>query len=422
MNNSRDHPVFKRLSRQQLIVRRRSLGLQPLVLDATFASSRKTRCKLCGRRFNPVWKNYLCHLCGRWVCEPCSSVVERERELLLVRFVRCCVTCLKMTNKLPDSELLSPFLATPYVTASCHSQLGLHLADVLRTKKELRPTVLQLLSYLGRPLGSNAQILAEIREDEWVAATELVSSSLSPDALARTKSGKQRRREKRRNGDTSVKPGNPEWVQFLVQQCFEVSLAELPLEECLVSEADGTRQYPIFYDDDSDVPFAPTTPNEADRDACMAKCNLLGRGIAEHKEVQLICHLAAKEFDALVATVTAVQADKHYALTIVNEGSCVTTDRAKSFCAHAMVAGTPFLVRNTMLDVRFRNFPCVRGDTEGSTSRVLFYFAFPITAAHTDTVIALLCVMDSKPRKSITTMQYTVLKKLTEILSSIFAA
>ncbi|KAK1946363.1 hypothetical protein P3T76_001916 [Phytophthora citrophthora] len=416
MSNTRDHPVFKRLSRQQLIVRRRSLGLQPLVLDPTFASSRKTRCKHCGRRFNPIWKSYLCHLCGRWVCEPCSSVVERERELLLVRFVRCCVTCTKMLNKLPDPEFLLPFLAVPYVTASSNSQLGLHLADVLRTKKDLRPTVLQLLSYLGRPIGTNAQILTEIREEEWAAATELVSSSATP---IRTKSGKQRR-QKRRNGDSGVKP-NPEWVQFLVQQCFEVALMELPLDECVISESDGTRQYPIFYDEETDVPFAPTVPNEAARDDYMAKCNLLTRGIAEQKEVQLICHLAAKEFDALLATVTAVQADKHYALSVVNsESTCVSTDRAKSFCAHSMVCGLPFLVRNTLLDVRFRTFACVRGDTEGTGTRALFYFGFPIRAAHSNTVIAMLCVMDSKPRKSITTMQYSVMKKLTDILSSLW--
>ncbi|EGZ11122.1 hypothetical protein PHYSODRAFT_518581 [Phytophthora sojae] len=288
MNNSRDHPVFRRLSRQQLIVRRRSLGLQPLVLDPEFASTRKTRCKHCGRRFNPVWKSYLCHLCGRWVCEPCSSVVERERELLRVRFVRCCVTCTKMVNKLPEPDSLLPYLAVPYVTASSHSQLGLHLADVLRTKRDLRASALQLLNCLGRPLGTNTQILADIREEDWAAASAL--------------SGNHRRREKHRNGGSGAKPGNPEWVQFVVQQCFEVSLPELSLDECVVSESDGTRRYPIFYDDETDVPFAPTCSNEAARDECMAKCNLLGRGIAAQKEVQLICHLAAKEFDAICAT------------------------------------------------------------------------------------------------------------------------
>ncbi|POM63640.1 Protein RER1A, partial [Phytophthora palmivora] len=270
------------------------------------------------------------------------------------------------------------------------------------------------------PLGTNAQILAEIREDEWAAATELVSSNVTLEAN-RSKSGKQKRREKRRkNGDSGVKP-NPEWVQFLVQQCFEVSLPELPLEACVVSESDGTRQYPIFYDEETDVPFAPTFPDEAARKESMIKCNLLGRGIAQQKEVQLICHLAAKEFDALVATVAAVHDDKHYALTLVSEAGCLCTDRAKNFCAHAMVSGLPFLVRNTMLDVRFRTFACVRGDVEGGVNRVHFYFGFPITAAYSDTVIAMLCVMDSKPRKSITTMQYSVMKKLTEILSTLWA-
>ncbi|RLN62044.1 hypothetical protein BBJ29_003198 [Phytophthora kernoviae] len=324
----------------------------------------------------------------------------------------------QMLNKLPESELLTPFMAVPRIIASSNSQLGLHLADVLRTMKDLRPAVLHLLNYLGQPLGTNAQILADIREEEWVAATEALTTPVSPDTN-QTKSGNQRRREKRRNGDSNVKPG-PDWVQFLVQQCFEVSLKELPLEECVIAEADGTRTYPIFYDEETDLPFTPCSADEAAREECITKYNLFTRRVADQKEVQLICHLAAKEFDALTAKITVVQGDKQYALTIVNDSGCVTIDRAKSFCAHAMVSGLPFLVRNMMLDVRFRNFPSVRGDPENTVNRVLFYFAFPILAPHTNTPMALLCVLDNKPRKSITTKQYTILKKLAEILTALW--
>ncbi|KAG7394795.1 hypothetical protein PHYBOEH_004647 [Phytophthora boehmeriae] len=324
-----------------------------------------------------------------------------------------------MLNKLPEPELLTTFVAVPYIVANSNSQLGLHLADVLRTMKDLRPAVLQLLSYLGRPLGTNAQILAEIREEEWIAATETPTSPISPEAN-RTKSGNQRRREKRRNGDSGVKPG-PDWVQFLVQQCFEVSLPELPLEECVIAEADGTRTYPIFYDEEKDLPFAPLPEDEAVRAECIAKYNLLTRGVADQKEVQLICHLAAKEFDALTSKITIVQGDKQYALTIMSDSACASIDRAKSFCAHATVCGLPFLVRNMLIDVRFRNFPSVRGDPENTVNRILFYFAVPILAPHTNTPMALLCVLDNKPRKSITTKQYATLKKLSEILTTLWA-
>ncbi|RLN72839.1 hypothetical protein BBJ28_00012731 [Nothophytophthora sp. Chile5] len=415
MSTSRDHPVFRRLSREQLVVRRRSLGLQALVLDPCFASSRKSQCKQCGRRFSAVWKSYLCHLCGRWVCEPCSSVVERERELQCIRFVRCCVPCLKMINKLPDAELLVTFLLVPSVVASSNSQLGLHLADALRTNKELRPAVLVLLNYLGRPIGANAGVLKEIREEDWAAATALVSAVAARDSSERTKSGKEVHREKRRDGDSGAHPGNAEWVQFLVQQCFEVSLVELPLSECVVAEADGRRQYPIFYDEDTDFPFAPNSKNEEACEACIVKYNLLGRGIADQIEVKLICLLAAKELNAMEAIVTIVQGDKLYALTLSDGSSCVSTDRAKSFSAHAVTSDMPFLVRHSLLDVRFRNFVSALGHRDP----LLSYVAFPIIALETDTVMALLCVGDLKPRKSITTMQYTVLKKLAEILASL---
>ncbi|OWZ23582.1 hypothetical protein PHMEG_0001529 [Phytophthora megakarya] len=364
-----------------------------------------------------------------------------------------------MLNKLPDPELLLPLLAVPYVTASSHSQLGLHLADVLRTKKDLRPTVLQLLSFLGRPLGTNAQILAEIHEEDWAAATELASSNDTLDTGSRSKSGKHRRREKRRNGGSGVKPGNPEWVQFLVQQCFEVLLPELPLEECVVSESDGTRQYPIFYDEETDVPFAPTFPDEAARNESILKCNLLGRGVAEQKEVQLICLLAAKEFDALIATVAAVQDDKHYALTLLHKPDLTVSEEValicdlatkemeadiglatvvvgdkqwfippvridneitineskESFTAHAILSeNKPFLVRNAQLDVRFRNYKVA-----SAKSSISFFFGVPVFAGD-GVIVATLCAVDSKPRRNITTMQYSVMVALANVLSCIW--
>lgn len=405
-----DHAVFKRLSRQQLIVRRRSIGFQVLAYTPTTAP---LRCKHCGRFFNAIWKEYLCHVCGFWVCQPCSNVIEREREMYVIRYVRACARCMSIVNKWSDPELITEFAIAPWVVASSKRELSLHLADTLRTTKDRRHAVVTLLKYLGRPVGSiDPEMLDEIEDDDWVTTncTNEVHGILPIHVLDSSE---------RDEAEVRKLLGKSEMAQFLVQQCFEVSIAELPVDECVFAESAGVRQYPIYYDEETESPAAaPTVAKEEERTQCIIHYDLTGRDV-NTDDMALICDLAAKELDALTAFISIIQGDQHLSVACrpgSKVGACgVFQWRSQTFCAYALTSlDRPFLVRDAVLDFRFRNLPAVRGD-----ANIQFYFGFPIVS-HTGVPIASLCIVDTKPRKHVTTMQYSIVKRLAAMAAEIW--
>ncbi|TMW67037.1 hypothetical protein Poli38472_012153 [Pythium oligandrum] len=390
-----DHPVFKRFSRQQLVVRRRNIGFQALIFEPI--QSRASRCKHCGRQFNTVWKEYLCHVCGFWVCQPCSCVIEREREMQYIHFIRSCMDCLSMLNKWSDADLLAEFAMSPWVVTSSKKQISLNISDTLRTQKESRRAVLTILKQLGMAVDPMAPYIDAIPEDEWVAAStpggpqgsDTRESSCGPD-------------------DTAA-----ERVQYLVQQCFEVVIPELTLQECVFAESDGSRQYPIHFIDPEEPPHAPILTSETERQAAIDRYGLLTRSL-NTPVMQLICDLIAREFEAKNAIISVVNADLQHTIACASTGTCNTHDRSQAFCAYALTSHLPYMVRDAALDTRFRNFEAVRGG-----QRLLFYFGYPILGENGKT-IASLCVLDTKPRKNITTMQYSITKKFAGIISALW--
>ncbi|KAF1335378.1 hypothetical protein FI667_g1182, partial [Globisporangium splendens] len=421
---SGDHIVFTRLSRQQLIVRCRSLGVQ--VLTYTPPTTPPWRCKHCGRFFNSVWKAYLCHVCGLWVCQPCSSVIERERQIYHIRFVRACVHCMSIVNKWSDPELLTEFALTPWVLPSPKGQLALHLADALRsaTTKGARHAVLKLLAYFGRPVHRiDPERLDQIHDDEWSATSSCTATDhdhLNSTHLLLDSSGQQNEAAEDATEATQQLLGdNAAVAHFLVQQCFEVVIPETRVEECVFAESEGTREYPIYYDETTESPTAaPTIATEEARTQWIRHLDLAARDV-NTDDMVLICELADKELDALTAFISIIQGD-HQLSVACRPGSTVDacgvyTWKLQTFCAFALASSDlPFLVRDAVLDFRFRNLPAVRGDTN-----IQFYCGFPILSP-TGVPIASLCIVDTKPRKQITTMQYAIIKRLATMISKIW--
>lgn len=395
--SSSDHAVFKRFSRQRLIVRRRSIGFQTLTYVGT---TPPLRCNLkhCGRHFNAVWKELLCHLCGLWVCHACSSVIEREREMHVIHFVRACAACLSIVNKWSDPDLLTEFAISPWVVQSAKCQLALHLADTLLTKPAQRGAVVMLLKYFGRQaVDVNSAMLSDISEDDWVA-TNIEEVHMLGYAETETKAGKH------------------EFAQLLVQQCFDVAVQELPIDQCAFAESDGSRQYPIYFDDKTEAPSAPSIDHELESGEWIEHYDLIGRNL-NTDDMRLLCELAAKELDATKAFISVIKGQQHYSVAVQPGFECGQLERSQTFCAFTLTSSRPFLVRDATLDIRFRNFESVRG-----SAHTQFYFGYPIvTAAASGVAIAALCIIDTKPRKHITTMQYSIVRKLAETIGAIWA-
>lgn len=431
-----DHPVFRRPSREQLVARRLSLGLQALAFhvsdidsppcheyrDKQFALPPPApllspNCNLCGRGFDDAWRALRCHLCGFFVCEPCSRVVERERELHRVQFVRCCSPCLDRLNahcQFVDPDELADFAAAPWVTASnSTSQLQAHLADILRSNEKLRPAVISLLARFGRPVGGIDMMLSDISEEDWTAATT-TNHMATIDAIGGAVSGLSSPGSSVQKDPAMAwnKMSGAERAQLLVDQCFAVRVPELQLDQCLFAEHDGRRAYTLTFDDTTGIAGAPLVPNEKRRNAAIGASELLEPGFFT-PEMRLVCLLAAKELDALAGTITVVHGKRTFALSLGEDDGSISVDRQHACCSYASAWMQPFLIRHTLLDLRFCKFPSILTD-----DGFRFYVSFPLLDA-ARVPIAHLVVLDKKPHKTITTAQYSTAQMLAEVLTNL---
>ncbi|KAK1946362.1 hypothetical protein P3T76_001915 [Phytophthora citrophthora] len=402
-----DHPVFTRLSRAQLVARRRHIGFQSLIFDVPSNGnsvesprSRVKYCAYCHRTFTTSWKAYLCHVCGQWVCEPCSRVVEREREEQVIRYVRCCESCLPLLNKwTPNVDEIVAFTFCPWVISSSVSPLGVNLADTLRSQPERRQAALSLLHHLGKEVDSISGVLLEdISENEWAAT---VSSSQTPvEAIAVQRSNSRLIRG----------------AQHFVQQCLDVRIPEIPLEKCFLAEEDGRRHYALTYESPTQVPLVPNHPREAERVEWITRYQLHEPDMKVSEEVALICDLVAKEMEADIGVATTVVGDRQWFIPPMRgDEGVLTNERKQSFSSHSILSEKkPFLVRNAQLDVRFRNYQVAT-----AKNSISFFFGVPVVAGD-GVIVATLCALDSKPRRNITTMQYSVMAALAKVLSVIW--
>lgn len=431
-----DHAVFKRLSRQQLIVRRRSVGVQVLIFTT---SVEPLRCRRCGRTFNAVWKALLCHICGLWACHSCSSVIECERDVYVIRYVRACVPCMSLVNKWPDPDLLGAIVATPWVVQSTKSQLGINLAETLRATPYWRRAVLKVLRHLGQPaIEDEHTMLDNVAEHDWISTMNhthegssngdssrhilllLANEGAESSAATTTSDGRFASVSKRHLLTRRSYQERREFAHLLVQQCFDISVEELPLAECVFAESNGARSYPILYDEDTEWPAdAPEVSTEADRVKYIEYYGLTEAAVTNTLELQLLCDLAAKELDALTAYISIIRNDTHQTVACRPDstiGTCgALTKRSQTMCAFGLVSrDRPFLVRDAALDFRFRNVEAVVGDAS-----IRFYIGFPIIS-ESGVHVATLCVIDNAPRRQISTMQYSILKMIAAIVSRIW--
>ncbi|KAG2764152.1 hypothetical protein PC129_g4378 [Phytophthora cactorum] len=350
--------------------------------------------------FTTEWKAYLCHVCGQWVCEPCSRVMEREREEQVIRYVRCCESCLPLLNKwTPNVDEIVAFMFCPWVISSSVSPLGVNLAETLRSQPERRQAALALLRHLGKEVDTNSEVLLEdISENEWAAT---VSSSQAPSETI----AEQRSNSRLIRG-----------AQHFVQQCLDVRIPEIPLEQCILAEEDGRRSYPLTYESATQVPQVPNHSRETERIEWITRYKLHEPDMKVSEELALICDLVAKEMEADVGVITAVVGDQQWFIPPMRvDDGVLIQERKQSFSSHAILSeNKPFLVRNAQLDIRFRNYTVVTAKTSLS-----FFFGVPVLAGD-GVVVATLCALDSKPRRNITTMQYSVMVALAMVLSAVW--
>ncbi|KAE8895710.1 hypothetical protein PF005_g20562 [Phytophthora fragariae] len=300
----------------------------------------------------------------------------------------------------PNLDEIAAFASCPWVVQSSVSPLGVNLADTLRSQPERHAAALALLRHLGKEVDTVAGVqLEDISENEWAATVS--SSNAPPDTVA-----EQRSKSRLIRG-----------AQHFVQQCLDVRIPEIPLEKCWLAEEDGRRSYPLTYESPTQVPLVPNHPREAERGEWIKRYKLHEPDLTVSEEVALICDLAAKEMEADIGVATAVLGDRQWFIPPVRHDSdsgVLVNERKQSFSSHALLSGNkPLLVRNAQLDVRFRHYK-VATATSG-----LSFFGAPVLAGD-GVIVATLCALDSKPRRSVTTMQYSVMTALAKALAAVW--
>ncbi|GMF45834.1 unnamed protein product [Phytophthora fragariaefolia] len=327
--------------------------------------------------------------------------MEREREERVIRYIRCCESCLPLLNKWTPN--LDEYTFCPWVVQSSVSPLGVNLADTLRSEPHRRKAALSLLHHLGKEVDTEAGVrLDDISENEWAATVS--SSSGPPDTVAEQRSNSRLIR------------GAQHFVQHFVQQCLDVRIPEVPLDQCLLAEEDGRRSYPLTYESPTQVPLVPNHPRETERAEWIKRYKLHTPDVQVSEEVALICDLVAKEMETDIGVATTVLGDQQWFIPPMrHDDRVLVNERKQSFSSHSLLSETkPLLVRNAQLDVRFRHYSVVT-----ATTGISFFFGVPVLAGD-GVIVATLCALDSKPRRSITTMQYSVMVALAKVLSAVW--
>lgn len=153
---------------------------------------------------------------------------------------------------------------------------------------------------------------------------------------------------------------------------------------------------------------APKPVNEQLRLQQLKNLNILDTPIEERFE--RITRMVCRSLGVPISAISLIDNDRQWFKSVqglnVNE-----TPRNISFCGHAIMEDTPFIISNALEDERFHDNPLV-----SEAPSIRFYAGIPITIA--DNIrIGTLCAIDSKP-KVLTPEELEVLKDLCEILKN----
>lgn len=145
------------------------------------------------------------------------------------------------------------------------------------------------------------------------------------------------------------------------------------------------------------------TFSERDRLLALREMNILDS--AEEAAFDRITRLAAALFEAPIALVSLVDAERQWFKSRVGLDAC-ETGRDASFCAHALGRSAPLVVEDAALDPKYQNNPLVTGQPH-----IRFYAGAQLrTSKNLD--LGTLCVIDTKPRRTPGDQQLSFLQDL----------
>jgi sigma-B regulation protein RsbU (phosphoserine phosphatase) len=136
--------------------------------------------------------------------------------------------------------------------------------------------------------------------------------------------------------------------------------------------------------------IAPAVPSqEKERLASLRSLGLVDTPPEERFDA--LTRLASAVFDAPISYISLVDETRQYLKSRIGLDFC-ESDRASSFCGHAILENEPLIIPDTLQDERFADNPQVTGKPF-----TRFYAGLPLRGPGGHN-IATLCLMDTKPR------------------------
>ena len=151
---------------------------------------------------------------------------------------------------------------------------------------------------------------------------------------------------------------------------------------------------------------APQLHNEAQRLAVLEALSLTQE--LQEERFQRLAGVARAICRTSIALITVLDTDKQwFKASLGLGGRC--TDRAISFCGHAIQDDAVFVVEDAAADARFADNPLVM-----TAPHIRFYAGAPISLAN-DIRLGTLCVIDPSPRQ-ITALERHALTQLADVV------
>lgn len=136
---------------------------------------------------------------------------------------------------------------------------------------------------------------------------------------------------------------------------------------------------------------APDTPqNETQRLAALHTLQVLDT--PQDTAFERLTQLARDLFDMPIALVSLVDKERQWFKSHLGLEVC-ETNRAFSFCAHAIAHDAPLVIEDTHKDERFADNPLVM-----DSPRIRFYAGYPLRPLD-DMAVGTLCIIDQQPRQ-----------------------
>lgn len=395
------------LARMDRVVERRRLGYQSFIYRTSkMPQARGTKsCKVCDKSFNVLLRidpSY-CQLCGYRTCASCCASRDVEPKPGVLRANRVCKTCMEGVNHCvfddDDLELLGATSIADFMVTTGPS--------FVQQQAESASATTRIVVHKKRP---NSQ-----PDDEALKLIEyLFSTDTDKQAIAFSHFG------------VTPSPDHKKKYTNLGSLCILEGIlrhylahpTRLGVNDCIYAEPDNTREYLLNFEDGLRIADAPRISQEHVRLDLISRLGLLHDGRFVRDPFDAVCEIAARVMDCRTAYLSVVNADLQHAVAHYN-ATLLKLPRRETLCAYALTSDRPFIIRNALHDLRFRDFFCVaRGGMQ-------FYASFPVDAPSSvggGGTVAGLVVVDREPKRVITNRQYTRMLVLTRVLTELLGA